>query len=38
MSTIAGNISRVTADLNSRFVLRFLAGLTSGGTEVAFMI
>lgn len=36
MSSIAGSMGRVATDVNSKFALRFLAGLIAGGTEVAY--
>ena len=36
MSSIAGSMGRVATDVNSKFALRFLAGLIAGGTEAAY--
>ena len=36
MSSIAGSMGRVATDVNSKFALRFLAGLIAGGTEATY--
>lgn len=38
ISSIAGSMGRVATDVNSKFALRFLAGLISGGAEAAYDI
>ena len=36
MSSLAGSMGRVAIDVNSKFALRFLAGLIAGGTEATY--
>ena len=36
ITSIGGSVGRVATDVNSKFALRFLAGLIAGGTEAAY--
>ena len=36
MSSIVGTMGKVATDVNSKFALRFLAGLIAGGTEAVY--